>query len=510
LTSSRGSGTIGLTMIRRSLIVALLVGAFASAGAAKDIYVAQAATGSGTGTDCANARPATFFNSSANWGPGANQISPGDTVHLCGTFTSVLGVQGSGVSGSPTTILFEPNAKMSASFWPATGALVVTNKRFVILDGGTNGIIEATNNGTARVNQTHSVGIEADGCDDCEIRNFSVLNMYVRTPGSSDSRDFGSGIVVQGGNRIKIHDNIVRHAKTGMAYSVPGGTSITNVRIFNNTISNISTGIIVGSGNNNAVGDDVIVYSNDISDGVTWCGNWAPPPGDGHHHNDGIHVFAVHAGATFTNLAVHSNFIHGDWCTGNTTGWIFVEQLLSNYQVYNNLLTATNSSAPTDGFIAIKGPGGNTKVYNNTIIGSNTRGIGLGFCCGTPNNDVKNNIVRSVGTGIFVDDSSSLTGSNFNAISQLNSSVEMFYQIGFFSFPGWQTRLGFDASSITLDPVLDLNGKPGTTSPIVDRGTNLSTFFTLDKVGRLRGEGNNLWDIGCFEFARPAPPTNLR
>ena len=55
----------------------------------------------------------TWFNSSADWGAGGAQIGPGTAVHLCGVISSNLTVQGSGASGTPITILFEPNAKLS-------------------------------------------------------------------------------------------------------------------------------------------------------------------------------------------------------------------------------------------------------------------------------------------------------------------------------------------------------------------------------------------------------------
>src|SRR5208337_479058 len=63
---------------------------------AKDIYIAQTAQGSANGTSAANAYAVTWFNTAGNWGSGSSQINPGDTVHLCGTITSVLTIQASG------------------------------------------------------------------------------------------------------------------------------------------------------------------------------------------------------------------------------------------------------------------------------------------------------------------------------------------------------------------------------------------------------------------------------
>src|ERR1022692_300255 len=91
---------------------------------ASDIYIAQNATGGNTGTDCADAHAYTFFNTSGNWAssPTAGKISPGTTVHLCGTFTGTAGTnelttQGNGTSGHPITIQFESGALMQAPYW---------------------------------------------------------------------------------------------------------------------------------------------------------------------------------------------------------------------------------------------------------------------------------------------------------------------------------------------------------------------------------------------------------
>ena len=76
----------------------------AAAASATNIYLAQNSAGAASGTACADAFPASFFNSSSNWGSGANQIGPGTTVHLCGTITSDLTFQGNGASGNPVVL----------------------------------------------------------------------------------------------------------------------------------------------------------------------------------------------------------------------------------------------------------------------------------------------------------------------------------------------------------------------------------------------------------------------
>src|SRR3954454_16603847 len=94
-----------MTMI---MAVVLLMGKYCSAA---DIYIAQNTAGSNSGSDCADAHAASWFNSANNWGTGTAQIGPGVTVHVCGTITgsangTELTFQGSGSSGAPITLWF--------------------------------------------------------------------------------------------------------------------------------------------------------------------------------------------------------------------------------------------------------------------------------------------------------------------------------------------------------------------------------------------------------------------
>ena len=160
----------------------------ANAGASGNIYIAQNATGSNNGSSCANAYAVSFFNTSSNWGNGTGKISPGTTVHLCGTITSQLVGQGSGTSGSPITIYFEPNAKISM---PAGTLMNMQNENYIVIDGGTNGILENTDNGTNLDNQIAASGIYASGSGNLEIKNLTIQNLYVHTSTSDAIIDEG-------------------------------------------------------------------------------------------------------------------------------------------------------------------------------------------------------------------------------------------------------------------------------------------------------------------------------
>src|SRR5947209_1508729 len=100
---------------RRTLLLIVLLlaaGGAAPANAKPTLYIAQSAAGAGDGSSCLSPRPASYFNTPANWGVG-KPIAPGATVAVCGTVTSTLTAQGSGAAGSPVTVAFQPGAKIS-------------------------------------------------------------------------------------------------------------------------------------------------------------------------------------------------------------------------------------------------------------------------------------------------------------------------------------------------------------------------------------------------------------
>src|SRR5579863_6960308 len=119
------------TMSRLTLLLAFLFTALPVA--AKDVYVAQAQAGNGSGTACSTAKPITWLSSSASWGTSATQINAGTTVHLCGTITGSPGqqlflVRTNGTSASPITIKWETNAILTAPYWSAMGAIYAVGR----------------------------------------------------------------------------------------------------------------------------------------------------------------------------------------------------------------------------------------------------------------------------------------------------------------------------------------------------------------------------------------------
>ena len=183
----------GLPRAFRSVVAFGVLALVCAAARANDIYVAQAATGSNTGQSCADAHDYAFFNSSGNWGLRANQIGPGTTVHLCGTFTAEPGssgyltFQGSGSEGSPVTLRFESGALLQCAYWGPNGAIFSSGRSYLVVDGGANGVIQATDNGTSLGNQRDGKGVFLTMCDNCEVKNLSIANIYVHSSAADES-----------------------------------------------------------------------------------------------------------------------------------------------------------------------------------------------------------------------------------------------------------------------------------------------------------------------------------
>lgn len=424
--------------MRRSIIlIFLLLFTLCSIVRAEDLYIAQNQAGSGDGSSCSEAKAVTFFNSSANWGTGAGKISPGDTAHLCGTISTGLTIQAAGSVGSPITIKFEDNAKIS--FQPTTNnasLLYVGSRSYIIIDGGTNGIIEATDNGTsstyggAYTYQWTIFGINVTSSSNLEIKNLEIRNLYVHTT-PSDPASFSvrpTAIYFNAnGNNISIH-NCKFHGMPNVIGPL-SGSGQHDLDVYSNIFYDYDHGVTV-TGATTPGYSSVRIHDNDFgstavwdnttnavctASGVPWecctgaaTGNCACTTTSNYHH-DGIHLFLInpYSSSILSDIDIYNNYFHGDW--GHTpTAMIFTEDRTNaddevggiwRLRVFNNIsapdaLTYTgNSLWMTNGHLQTGHKQG--LLANNTIIGagaSDTAAIGVRTFSGSV---VKNNIVTT-------------------------------------------------------------------------------------------------------------------
>ncbi len=238
------------------------------------------------------------------------------------------------MSGNPIIILFENGAQLNAPYWSTNGAILCNGNNYITVDGGTNGIVQATQNGTSLANQQASQGLQFNNCSNIEVRNLTIKNIYQVSGSGTDNLgrntsaiNFGSG-----SDNLYIHNNSISYARAGIyiAYS-----TVTNVNVYGNSIDFVGWGIVVGDSNNNSSATGVNVYGNSVGPHFqAWADNAQTI------HEDGIFFQAVNSGSTITGT-VYNNYVHGDMCYawGNCTGYLFLDGGQSNVKVFNNIIS---------------------------------------------------------------------------------------------------------------------------------------------------------------------------
>jgi hypothetical protein len=490
---------------------------------AEDIYVAQNTAGFNDGLSCANAHAATWFNTAGNWGAGTGKISAGDFAHLCGTITSTLTAQSSGSVGNPITIDFETGAKISkAVCYPR--CLDISGRSYIIVDGGTNGIIESTANGTSPTyaNQSGAVGIYAKGSSNYEIKNLTIRNMYVHLFNLADnvvSYSVVNAISFDGSN-VHIHNNIMHDA--GWALNQGWQNGDTNVEIDHNEIYNSSHGWTVG-GAGAASASNFKFYNNHVHS----FSNWDTTQNTYHH--DGVHAFSIN-GAVANAYDIYNNLFEGP-CGDHMTGLIYMEgnagtkwTNTGTVRIFNNVLRCDSL---VYGLAQVQA--GHGEIYNNTIIGLGApSGSDLDGTCLVVNNSsnalIKNNAISGCRFLISINDVTTIanpaTDLNFNTYGSCGTS-NCFSWTGVSPFTllltTWQANCRCDGNSTkNANLLLDSTWHPTAGSPVIGTGTNLSSLSISDlnrDIMLIPRPSIGPWTVGAYNFASdtvsPATPANL-
>ena len=475
---------------------------------ASDIYVAQSPTGTQNGSSCSSTRSVSSLSGS-DW-------SPGNTIHLCGTISSPISVGGSGSASAPLSLVFESGAKISVGTCGSSGCINVASRSYVIIDGGSNGIIEATKSGTGQGSGDSVAIYGRSGISNVEIKNLTINNMYVHTSPSDDNGNNYFGVWMDGSNN-KIHDNTIDNAYAGIKVEVTS----TNNQYYKNTIHNVNWGIFESGSGTNSISNEKI-YSNEIYDFAGW------DTYDDANHHDGIFLSGNSQTTDVTHVDVYNNYLHGTTSSASTcagapgngscmTAYIYINTD-SYVRVFNNLIVMNaGDPGPNNGEILMF-VNANDSLYNNTLIGggnSANNSSCLVLNSGT-NFTVKNNIFSNCPNLIW---------NNGSTISALDYNV---YQNGsltwrsgnnyYNSLSAWQSASGGDKNAQATTGSLNLSSSyvPQSGSIVVDKGTNLTalsiTPLDADRVGTVRSS-TGAWSIGAYELANgstpPAPPTGL-
>jgi hypothetical protein len=517
---------------------------------ATDIYFAQTSAGGNTGANCSNAR-AVSTASGTDW-------AAGNTLHLCGTITATAGsagfvAQGSGTSGSPIIVKFEAGAVLQAPYFgggyacytlaTCNAGIEIYGYNYIIVDGGTDGIIRNTANGTDLANQQTSAGVALYG-NNLKVRNLTVRNIYINDPTNNDTAGAHTVdvIVVAGAQNVAICNNTFNNARTGVASNGVG--SATPVYPSPSCSSNTFT-----AGQNywgNTLYDHTWMFQtsppvastfNIFNNNMSGTFNWLEP--NYNFHPDGIITWGYPQSA----LYAYNNYFHDAdfgtapiYCTGGNAGsgsscYIF-NNLFVQQPVYANLkghgvmlnlsLGATYNIGPF-------------YLYNNTFINYSIPLDPWGD--GVVGVTVENNLMSegTTSANYFYDKD---YGSNSLTTVITASDYNSFYggrASGSFNSIGSDTwcwpqnggppsgctgntpwvHTGFDTHSVSANPLLTASNTLGAGSPDIKAGTNLTSLcgrippLCYDAAGVAR-PATGAWDIGAYQHLQPDPPTALR
>lgn len=385
----------------RRLLLAIVVLLCAPLAHASDIYFAAVSAGSNNGTSCANAYAYTDgthgINVAANWVAGNN-------LHICGTITlayntNFITAAGSGTSGSPITIVWEPGAIVQSPACPAAGCIVISSRSYIVVNGdvtnGRQGIIENTDVGTNLDHQGQSRAIYANGCTPgCTVENLTIEHIYDHLKDQALSSISGNGTTVTvtcaANCNVKVGNQYGIYGTTATALNSYHGTctvgsqnsggycnvatvaSVSGTQFtYASTITASGTGGVVDDGVLDNTGWNAIYYGLNTSTGFTinnvlahdvswafngWGSNITIANSEVYNADHGI---AFGAGANASGLVIHDNHFHdfANWDAASNENhhdyihiWDHVAgTAVTGSQIYRNLFDGdfgTTTTAP--------------------------------------------------------------------------------------------------------------------------------------------------------------------
>ena len=514
----------------------------AAHGQAANVYVTQSgsSTGNCTGSPLLSAAQ---FNNAANWGTAPNQIGPGTTVLICGTLTTGLTFHGSGVAGHPITLKFASGAVMSSPVWPwISGAINSSSHSYLVIDGGTNGVIKNTANGIGLANQSVTTAIQlgpnSGNTSNVEIKNLTCANMFIMTAGSAWPSGLNNNhlnCIYDGGSggNISIHNNVMHDAAWMINFQGNAGSS--GISIYANEIYNFDHGFALGLDNcsPSCSATNVAFHDNHVHD----PGNWDDPADSNHH--DGIHIYdnAGNNPMTINGVAVYNNLFDGNW-GAHFTAEIYCQPYpgtIENFRIYNNVFAMPSPLAGGNGLVTCDNSSGATlSVYNNTFIGGKAQNGNQFYCFKTARDkiDFRNNVFANCPVPIGEYNIGQPLPTIVNWDHNVYENTTSYWGWGsaiYKTFAGFQAACGCDLidSKATGTNYSTSLGIPMTGSPVLDAGTDLcgvlgctgylqsltkdtSAGDTRNPI--LRPTGANAWDIGAYQVSNvslPAAPTGL-
>ena len=580
------------------LIAAIFAFAPLTFSSASSFYITRDGAGSKNGSSLANAAACdatagvaqatcSAFNNTANWGSGSTQIGPGTVIHLGGDGIAItatagasgyLAFQSSGTSGNSIELLFDAGfatAGLNAPYWCCAlggGAISLNGHSYILIDGGAgqpcgwntatnasegtcNGTIQATANGDGLKYQQESVAIfSSSGCNNVEIRNLGIYNMYSKSNSSSGGPSNSVDVFCDNDStNFSLHDVQMHDMETALVM-VPFTSSNSSIQIHNNDVYNMNWGYIIGAGAGNITITDLSIYGNHIHDMANWTDS------SNQYHHDGMYFYyASSSGMSdllhFSNLQVYNNIFDGNntngACSGcDMTSYWFTDQTdaYDSAYVFNNIFVATDNTPSGAGpfLLGMSPASGTILIANNTLAcpasgggNQNMGAMGNDGNGGTTAYTVKNNLfsqcirwINNTGSngGTYV-----AGGLNHNVYTAGNGLNLWDWRGTTFTsgLPTWQSVSGGDANAVSTSSSANLGGSyennprspiagliPQTGSVAIGAGANLGSAYCStipalcsDITGAPRST-SGAWDAGALQSggssgSQPAPPSDL-
>ena len=482
-------------------LLILAMGLFIRLNAATQIYVAASSAGANNGTSCGNARAYTSL---------VGGDYAGNTIHVCGTITGSANTTLFTVGGDGATILFETGAILQSPVFPyPDGGITCNGHSGVTIDGGSNGLMRNTADGTSLANHTDSVAINGNqtNCSNFTVKNLHFY-MYDKVQNNTSDAAAGTVIAVQlSGNNTLVTHNTVDHSRYAFYM---GYISTSNVEMSFNVTTFTENGALVGDQHGGATIDGIKIHDNDFGGGAYL---WDSGDSSNAFHHDPVHIFCTGVGSTATNIQIYGNYVHGSWgqdtayfaATGGThiTSVFYIENA-GPAEIFNNVVALAGAlSMPDDGYIYLKASqSNNSKVFQNAFTSD---GHGTAISLTSSGHDIRNNIFSGFEIATYTPPGTSVAVSDHN---------DYFGTSGFGNFDtyaGWQAN-GFDTHSTQADPKLDGTFHLLSGSAAIGLGQNLTSLgiaeLDRDKSGTAR-PGSGAWDAGAFNAGAAAPTISI-
>jgi hypothetical protein len=303
---------------------------------------------------------------------------------------------------------------------------------YIVVDGGTNGVIENTANGTGRAYRQQTVAVHAAGCNFCTVQNLTIQNLYVRTAVS----DLGATHTV---NCVYWHlaNNVtVNHITCHDAsWAIAGDGD--NFTLENSDIYHVDHGVASGAVHR---AGGYSIHNNHFHD----FANWDSPTNTYHH--DGVHLWGQNGG-TITSGAIYGNTFDGDF-GANITAHVFLQDSVQHVAVYNNILIAPLTRTINSIWMSAAstslpgGPAIGNAAYNNSINAGGHRSGTAIFA----NNQLDFTAVNNIMGGGLAD--ISIQGATTFTAAGVNHNVyrDLFAELGDRNTFGWKSTTTYSLS----------------------------------------------------------------